>query len=98
MDEKQDQNDNKSTDLVPIKKEGFFKRIWNKIKNFVIREEKVEKVGDERPVNTERDTFLEGLRKHVDIEYKEGIKAENVAKEKEAHKARTTKNDNEREI
>lgn len=101
MDEqKEDKQEVK--DLVPVKKENIFKRIWNKVKNFVSRkEEKVVQEPEEKPVNKERDAFLEGLRKHVDVEYREASKAEKAEQEKESHKIKPktnkTNEENEKE-
>ena len=101
MDEqKEDKQEVK--DLVPVKKENIFKRIWNKVKNFVSRkEEKVVQEPEEKPVNKERDAFLEGLRKHVDVEYREASKDEKAEQEKESHKIKPktnkTNEENEKE-
>lgn len=98
MDEQKEEDKQEVKDLVPVKKENIFKRIWNKVKNFVSRkEEKVVQEPEEKPVNKERDAFLEGLRKHVDVEYREANKAEKIEQEKESHKAKANKTNEENE-
>ena len=98
MDEQKEEDKQEVKDLVPVKKENIFKRIWNKVKNFVSRkEEKVVQEPEEKPVNKERDAFLEGLRKHVDVEYREASKAEKIEQEKESHKAKANKTNEENE-
>lgn len=98
-----------STALVE-KKEGFFRKIWNKLKNWINGEEKENKIvsGDkeeevsheqdttdkkeevsperEATVKKERDAFLEGLRQHVDVEYRRAVKEEKEQQYNEAHK------------
>ena len=90
------EEENQEKALVPVKKEGFFRRAWNKVKQFFTEPyrdgdeaESKEADGKEGPVKSERDEFLEALRKHVDAEYKQACMEEKVAREKEAHKAKT---------
>lgn len=80
--------------LVPIK-ESFFRRTWNKIKQFFkeARQEgkgnvvETQNINREEPevkaVKQDRDKFIDGLRQHVDVEYKKEIRE---AKEAELHK------------
>ena len=104
MDEQKEEDKQEVKDLVPVKKENIFKRIWNKVKNFVSRKEEKavqepeeKPVNEEKTVNKERDAFLEGLRKHVDVEYREASKAEKIEQEKESHKAKANKTNEENE-
>lgn len=87
----------KTTALVE-KKEGFFKRMWHKLVSWVKGEEKEELVSEDQPdvqkettTKQERDAFLDGLRQHVDVEYKKAVKEEKDAQYRENHKAQPKK-------
>lgn len=94
-----------STALVE-KKEGFFKRIWNRFRNWISGEEEnsqtapksemkeeqqAETKQQETVIKQERDAFLEGLRQHVDEEYRKSVKEEKEIQYKEAHKVQPKK-------
>lgn len=89
--------ENKTKALVEVKSKNPFKRLWNNIIKWVRGEEKAKQVPTsekEQPEEkidvsaSQRDQFLEGLRMHVDKEYRETVKAEKDVKYKEAHEVK----------
>lgn len=104
-EEQQSVNDkeNSETTALVVKKDGLLKRIWNSAKNWVnkwvngkkenstIESENKIDAAEEKVINTERDSFLEGLRLHVDKEYKNAVGKEKDIQYKEAHKVQNRK-------
>ena len=91
-----------SKDIVPAKKESFWKKAWNKFKQFIrgdyqentpTKENEPSKddgvAQKEESTKSDRDAFLEGLRQHVDKEYRKEVKAKEEEREIEAHKAKS---------
>ena len=95
----------KETKALVEQKEGFFKKIWNKIVRWVKGEEQEKSTslnngnktaksdsGKEEPQKSEtkqeRDSFLEGLRQHVDVEYREATKKQKEEAYIETHKVK----------
>lgn len=77
---------NESTALVE-RKNGFFRNILNKLRNWINGTKESNEISSGKVENTdERDAFLEGLRQHVDVEYRNMVKGEKDAKYREAHK------------
>ena len=77
-------DEKEETALVETKKQGFFKKLWTKIKTRVAGKNK-----DKAPnveTKTERDEFIEGLRKHVDKEYSQKVKESKENEYIESHK------------
>ena len=84
-------DEKEETALVETKKQGFFKKLWTKIKTRVAgknKDKKEEKEGKAPNVETktERDEFIEGLRKHVDKEYSQKVKESKENEYIESHK------------
>lgn len=98
----------KTTALVE-KKEGLFKRMWHKLVSWVKGEEKEEEekeefVSKDQPddqkettTKQERDAFLDGLRQHVDVEYKKAVREEKDAQYRETHKVQPKKEEKQDE-
>ena len=93
-----------TTTALVEKKEGFFKRMWHKFKKWIRGEEIKEVVSETQPdvskestTKQERDVFLEGLRQHVDVEYRKAVKEEKDAQYKEAHKVQPKKEEKQAE-
>ncbi len=85
---------------------GFFRRMWNKFVAWLKGEDEYIKSEDintkeneskdiekEKSVNVERDAFLEGLRQHVDVEYRKAVKEEKTKQEKESHSKQSNINE-----
>lgn len=99
------QTESESKDLVPAKKESFWKKAWNKFKQFIrgdyqedapAKEEtsKDDSVAQKeetakQDTKSDRDAFLEGLRQHVDKEYSKEVKTKEEERKIEAHKAQS---------
>ena len=82
--------------IVPVKKESFWKKAWNKFKQFIrgdYQENEPSKddgvAQKEESTKSDRDAFLEGLRQHVDKEYSKEVKAKEEERKIEAHKAKS---------
>ena len=88
--------------IVPAKKESFWKKAWNKFKQFIrgdyqentpTKENEPSKddgvAQKEESTKSDRDAFLEGLRQHVDKEYRKEVNAKEEEREIEAHKAKS---------
>ena len=88
--------------IVPAKKESFWKKAWNKFKQFIrgdyqentpAKESEPSKddsgAQKEGSTKSDRDAFLEGLRQHVDKEYSKEVKAKEEERKIEAHKAKS---------
>ena len=88
--------------IVPVKKESFWKKAWNKFKQFIrgdYQENEPAKENEpskddgvaqkEKSTKSDRDAFLEGLRQHVDKEYSKEVKAKEEERKIEAHKAKS---------
>lgn len=90
--------------VVPAKKESFWKKAWNKFKQFIrgdyqentpTKEDEPSKddsvAQKEESTKSDRDAFLEGLRQHVDKEYSKEVKAKEEESKIEAHKKAQSK-------
>lgn len=92
------QAESESKAVVPVKKESFWKKAWNKFKQFIrgdyqenapTKDAETGKENKEESTKSDRDAFLEGLRQHVDKEYSKEVKTKEEERKIEAHKAQS---------